>query len=292
LGKKISRRKIIQLMSAVIYNANFKGFAEGNIYKGDIKGVCVPGLNCYSCPGAIAACPLGSLQSSINELKFKLPLYIIGILIIFGITLGRAVCAYLCPFGLIEELLYKIPSPKIKKNKWTRRLSFLKYVILLLFVFILPAYYLIKTGVAIPAFCKYICPAGMLEGGIFLVAANNILREMTGMLFNWKIFVLVIIIIISVFIYRFFCRFICPLGAIYSFFNRHAMIGINVDKTKCTKCNKCVKFCKTDAKYINDRECIRCGECKNLCDYNAIIYSPRIDKNKTKTKGEKTKNEN
>ena len=93
---KISKRRIIQLLSAVIYNANFKGFAEGKIYRGKIKGVCVPGLNCYSCPGAIAACPLGSLQSSLNELKFRLPLYIIGTLIIFGILFGEGIKIVAC----------------------------------------------------------------------------------------------------------------------------------------------------------------------------------------------------
>ena len=289
MGKKIkiSRRKIIQVMSAVIYNINFKGFAEGKIYKGNIKGVCVPGLNCYSCPGAIGACPLGSLQSSLSELRFKLPLYILGVFIIFGIMLGRSICAFLCPFGLIEELLYKIPSPKMKKNKWTRKFSLLKYVILFLFVFAIPIYYLIKTKVVVPAFCKYICPAGMLEGGIPLVVVNNDLKEIVGVLFNWKIFVLAVIIISSIFTYRFFCRFICPLGAIYSFFNRHAVIGVDVDKAKCTKCGKCTRFCKMDVHEINDRECIRCGECRKLCDSNAIIIKPEINRIKIKVVEEK-----
>jgi len=292
LGKKLKiyRRKMIQLFSAVLFNLNFKGFVEGNIYKGRIKGVCVPGLNCYSCPGAVGACPLGSLQSSLSELKFKLPLYILGTLIVFGILLGRAVCAFLCPFGLIQELLHKIPSPKVKKNKRTRRFSYLKYVILFLFVFALPIYYLIRTGVAVPAFCKFICPAGTLEGGIPLVAANTDLQSIIGGLFTWKIAVLIAVVALSVFVYRFFCRFLCPLGAIYSFFNKHAMIGIEVDVTKCTKCDKCVKFCKMDTRHINDRECLRCGDCRQVCNNNAIMTRdvvgavPYINKLKSKLK--------
>ena len=74
---------------------------KGNIYKGDLKGMCVPGLNCYSCPGAIGACPLGSLQSALLNSKFKTPYYILGLLIIFGALLGRVVCGFLCPFGLL-----------------------------------------------------------------------------------------------------------------------------------------------------------------------------------------------
>ncbi|MBO5288275.1 MAG: 4Fe-4S binding protein [Spirochaetales bacterium] len=66
------------------------------------------------------------------------------------------------------------------------------------------------------------------------------------------------------------CRFVCPLGAIYSFFNKWAIFGIKVDETKCTHCNACVNSCKMDTKKINDRECIRCGECKTKCKFDAI----------------------
>jgi len=195
-------------MSSIIYNSNFAGFVSGTIYQGNIKGICVPGLNCYSCPGAIGACPLGSLQSALGELRFKLPLYIVGTLVVFGTMLGRAICAFLCPFGLIQELLYKVPSPKIKKNIWTRRLSWLKYAVLIVFVIGLPIYHVIQSSVSVPAFCKYICPAGTLTAGIPLVVMNSDLQAIIGALF------------MSVFMYRPFCRFLCPLGAIYSFFNR------------------------------------------------------------------------
>ena len=128
------RRKLIQLICAVLYNCNVTGFAKGKIYQGDIKGVCVPGLNCYSCPGAIASCPLGSFQSALVSSKYKFPYYILGLLLLFGVVLGRVICGFLCPFGLIQELLYKIPTPKLKKSRWTRGLSYVKYVILVVFV--------------------------------------------------------------------------------------------------------------------------------------------------------------
>ena len=50
---KPSRRKIIQLYAALLFNANMKGFVNGEIFKGLSKSLCLPGLNCYSCPGAI-----------------------------------------------------------------------------------------------------------------------------------------------------------------------------------------------------------------------------------------------
>jgi len=289
LGKKlkITKRRVIQLFSALIYNANLNGFAEGKIYKGASKGLCVPGLNCYSCPGAIASCPLGTLQTALANIGNQWPLYIIGILLVFGIAFGRLICAFLCPFGLIQELLHKIPSPKINKSQWTRRLSLLKYVILALFVFLLPIYTFMKNGAAVPAFCKYICPAGTLGAGIPLVLMNENLQKIVGALFNWKMFVLLIVIVASVFIYRFFCRFLCPLGAIYSFFNRYALFGVTVDEEKCTKCDDCVHFCKMDVHHINDRECIRCGECCQVCHYDAISNFPKFKKDKKGAQNEK-----
>ena len=264
------KRRYIQLIAAVLYNCNIKGFVSGSIYKGEIKGICVPGLNCYSCPGAIAACPLGSLQSGLLSSKYKVPYYMLGTLILFGLFLGRFICGFLCPFGLIQDLLYKIPSKKIKKNKVTRMLSYLKYLILLVFVIAIP---LIKLA---PGFCKYICPAGTFLGGIPLTYMNPELRKLTGYLFSWKVFVLLVILVICVFAYRSFCRFICPLGAIYSFFNPIAFFGIKVDMDKCIHCDACVRNCKMDVKKVCDRECIHCGECIKHCPADAISYSKKF----------------
>ena len=111
---------------------------------------------------------------------------------------------------------------------------------------------------------------GTLQAGIPLVLTNESLRAITGALFHWRLVWLGITLLASIFIYRFFCRFLCPLGAIYSFFNRVAFFGIKVDNRHCTSCNACVRFCKMDVSKINDRECIRCGDCRPTCKYNAI----------------------
>ncbi len=253
------------------YNLNLKGFVTGTISKSPTKAVCVPGLNCYSCPGAVGACPLGSLQAALGGIPNKLPLYVVGTLLLFGIFLGRAICAFLCPLGFIQELLYKIPTKKLKKSKWTRRLSALKYILLAVFVIALPLWYLVSTGVASPAFCKFICPAGTLEGGVPLLLLNPDLREAAGGLFVWKLILLAAFLISSVFVYRPFCRFICPLGAIYSFFNRAAVFGVRVEQSRCIDCGRCVAHCEMDVKRVNDRECIRCGSCKSVCPVNAIV---------------------
>ena len=60
-----TRRRIIQLYAALLTNANIKGLFNGRIYTGATKNVCVPGLNCYSCPSTVGACPLGALQNAL-----------------------------------------------------------------------------------------------------------------------------------------------------------------------------------------------------------------------------------
>ena len=262
----LSARRYTQLIAAVLYNCNIKGFAQGKIFKGATKGLCVPGLNCYSCPGAVAACPLGSLQSALAASKYRFPYYVLGTLLLFGLLFGRLICGFLCPFGLLQELLHKIPGKKIKKSRVTRALSRLKYIILAVFVVGIP---LVKLS---PAFCKYICPAGTLEGGIPLVIKNEQLRAMLGFLFSWKVFVLAAVLLLCIFCYRAFCRFLCPLGAIYSFFQPVSFFGIKVDANKCTGCGACVRKCKMDVKKVCDGECIQCGECVACCPENAISY--------------------
>ncbi len=271
-----SKRKLIQLYSALLFNANIKGFFTGKIYKGATKNFCAPGINCYSCPGAVGACPLGSLQNALGSQPHSASFYVIGILMLYGLLLGRFICGFLCPFGLIQELLYKIKTPKLKKNKVTRLFSYLKYVILVYFVIIVPVFYVLysKFGNAVPAFCKYICPAGMIEGAFLLLPFESNASELTrlGPLFTWKFCLLMAIIIGSIFIFRLFCRFLCPLGAIYGLFNHFSVFGIKLEKSKCTDCGLCVSKCKVDIRHVNDHECINCGECIEVCPTQAISW--------------------
>ena len=265
---KPSKRRVIQLYAALLYNANIKGFFNGRIYKGATKNLCVPGLNCYSCPGAIGSCPLGALQNALSASKTRTPAYIFGIIILFGLLLGRMICGWLCPVGLGQELLYKIKTPKVKKSKVTRVFSYFKYVLLIALVVIVPLMF------AIPGFCEYICPAGTLEGGVGLLAnsENEGLLSNLGPLFTWKFTLLIAIVVLSIFFFRFFCRFLCPLGALYGFFCRVAMLGVKLDKNKCTDCGLCVGVCKMDVKRVGDHECIHCGACISVCPAKAISW--------------------
>lgn len=270
---KPTKRRIIQVYAALLYNANLKGFTSGSIYKGVTKNVCVPGLNCYSCPGAVGACPLGALQNALAASNTRLPAYVFGIIILYGLLLGRTICGFLCPVGLGQELLYKIKTPKLKKSKTTRILSYFKYVILVVLVVILPIAYGLGMF-PLPAFCKYICPAGTIEGGVGLLSniKNEGLYAILSYLFTWKFLLLVLIVVGSVFVFRLFCRFLCPLGALYGFFCSVAMLGVKLDKNKCTDCGLCVSACKMDIKRVGDHECIHCGACIKVCPTKAISW--------------------
>ena len=82
---KPSKRRLIQVYAALLYNAHIKGYIKGDIYTGHIKNFCVPGFNCYSCPGAIGACPLGALQNALASMDKRAPWYVLGILLLYGL---------------------------------------------------------------------------------------------------------------------------------------------------------------------------------------------------------------
>ena len=268
-----TKRRLIQLYAALLTNANIKGFISGTIYTGSSKVMCVPGLNCYSCPGAIGACPLGALQNALANSGTRAPMYVLGILALFGIILGRTICGFLCPTGLLQDFAHKIRTPKLKKSKVTRLLSYLKYILLVALVIAVPLAFVGQDRL-IPAFCKFVCPAGTFGGAISLLfhPDNADLYGMLGPMFTWKFALFCAIAVACVFIYRAFCRFICPLGAIYGFFNKIALLGIKLDKEKCTDCGLCVAHCKMDIKRVGDHECINCGECISVCPTKAIRW--------------------
>ena len=153
-------RHTIQALWAALTNSHISGFVTGKIYTGKLKNACVPGLNCYSCPGAAGACPIGSLQAVVGSWNFKFAYYVIGFLIFVGAILGRLVCGFLCPFGLIQDLLNKIPFPKkIRTSKETTssKAEIRDFSGVCNSASPVSHRYM---GQGAPYFCKLICPAG------------------------------------------------------------------------------------------------------------------------------------
>ena len=297
LGRKFSDtsqiltrfRGLIQAGAALLSNLHIPNFFKGKLYGGAGKNVCVPGLNCYSCPAASGACPIGALQAVAGSAKYRFSYYITGTLIMLGVLLGRFICGFLCPFGWFQELLHKIPTKKLSARK-LKPLTLIKYFVLFVTVFLLPALAVNDVGMGDPFFCKYLCPQGVLEGAIPLSLADSGIRAVLGSLFAWKFGVLLVVIVLSVIFYRPFCKWLCPLGAFYAMLNKVSLFQMKVDKSKCVSCGKCAEACKMDVdvtKMPNHTECIRCGMCVRACPTDAVHFRCGFGNCKNNTKADK-----
>ena len=257
------KQRFFQAISTVLYNSYFYGFLIGTIYEGRLKLFPCPGFNCHSCPGAVFACPIGAIQLFISFGVCHLSFYTLGFLGTVGTIGGRIVCGWSCPFGFIQDMLYKIPSPKLEIPEFLQKGRY----IVLFFLVILVTY---VTGD--PWFCR-LCPAGTLEAGFALLPQNKELVPLLGGLFAVKTAILIILVVFMVVSKRPFCRTLCPLGAVYSFFNRISFLRLEVDKEKCMECDQCLINCPVSIRVYeeggNSTNCIRCFRCTD-CPTGAV----------------------
>ena len=265
------KRIAVQAIATVLANGNLPGWLTGRLYRGPLKTACVPGLNCYSCPGALGACPVGSWQSAMSGVYPKFPFYVLGLLLLFALAFGRMICGWLCPFGLVQDLLHRVPVPKLGKRSWMRPLTRFRWVMLILAGAGAYLAFLV-TGTGKPLFCAYICPAGMLEGALPLMALRPEWFQAAGWLTAWKGAILAVFLIAMTAVYRPFCRFVCPLGLWYGFWNRLALFGVAVDESACVHCGRCASICPMDAEIAGDAHCISCGRCVTACPTAAISF--------------------
>jgi polyferredoxin len=250
-------------MGLLMSHGYFTFFQSGQIYKGPLKGICVPFLSCYACPLGIYSCPIGSLQYFMTI--HSLPLLMIGFLGIIGISVGRMTCGWLCPFGLLQDLLYKFPS---RKKHLPPNLNKIKYLVLITLVFIVP--WLTQA----PWFSK-LCPMGTLTAGLPWVVSNP--PGDIGTLFALKLIILVGFLVLFVVSKRPFCKIACPLGAIFSLFNRFSLVQLEVSSS-CRNCGHCRKVCPMDLQAsleTNSPDCIRCLNC-TTCKHVSVKLAGSI----------------
>ncbi len=270
-------RKWAQALFFLLANSSWTFPFSRTIYQGPLKVICSPGLNCYSCPAATTYCPMGALQQLLGGVRmavengqYFLGLFVVGTLGVIGGFIGRMVCGWICPFGLFQELLHKLPSPKFAVP---RPLRFVKFAILLLMVVLLPLIAVNEIGIGSPWFCKYLCPAGTLEAGLPMLLMQPSLRQAVGMLFYSKLVILLLYCGWSVLSSRAFCRTTCPLGAFYALFSRVKLVRLRLDEERCTKCKACHPVCPMGVHFNespDDTECISCLACSKTCPYHAI----------------------
>lgn len=225
--------------------------------------MCAPVFHCYACPLATFACPIGVI-AQFGALHI-FPFVAVGLLIAVGALFGSLICGWVCPFGWLQDLVAKIPTPKFDLPKWT---SHLRYVVLIGTVLVVPYFF----GEGHPLFICRICPAGALEA-----AAPNIAGQaVAGKEILWpnalKLTILVLFLVGIFFIKRPWCRILCPLGAIFSLFNRVSVFFLRFNPEKCTNCEQCHKLCEygiEPERSPNNWRCVRCLECTR-CDPDAL----------------------
>jgi hypothetical protein len=196
---RILFRRITQSFLGIgVTNGYLKGFVPpGTLWQGQSRGFCVPALNCYACPGSLFACPIGTLQHFV--IIRAVPMYFLGFFVTFCIAIGRMACGTICPFGYLQEILYKFRSTKLRIPAW---MTYIKYAMLAGLVFVIP-YYTLQ-----PWFSK-LCPVGTLIGGLPWVTVNPEIRLMIHELLWVKIALLITVVSFSALSKRPFCRVIC-----------------------------------------------------------------------------------
>ena len=263
-------------IGVILPNSYLSVATTKRIYDGPLKQGCLPFLNCHACPTAYASCPIGMLQHFAGILQ--VPFLLIGFLGAVGMVFGRAACGWLCPFGWVQDTLYKV---RTRKLRLPRVLKYGKYVSLVVLAILLPV--LTEDN-----WFSRICPWGTLTAGIPwvlwnpvdpIVAMPVIEPEMVGWLYVLKLSVLVMFLVLFVLIKRPFCRTTCPLGAIYSLFNATSFMRMQVEG-ECVDCDLCVEVCPVDMKISdapNSGDCIRCLKC-TVCKNVHVRWGSSYDR--------------
>lgn len=248
LKSATNKRTLVQIASLVLANSYVLSF---------LKSCPAPILHCHACPLSVMACPIGSLQHFIGQRRF--PFALVGFLTVTGALLGRMTCGWACPFGFLQDILYKIKlGPRKLQARIGHNVSKVTRYLVLVGLVVIGAF-----TVGEPLFCK-LCPAGGLEAGLPLFAFDAQIRAMAGPLFIVKMAIVLVFIVTAILIKRPFCRFICPLGTIYSPFNKVSYVKLKVDKELCNRCGACRTACPMDIDPHLDadsKDCIRCLEC-------------------------------
>ena len=263
------KRRITQIISAYAHNFYITGFISVSLYQGFFKGFCAPGLNCYACPAATFSCPIGTLQHYGVVRQF--PYFLVGLLGLVGLGIARFTCGWLCPFGFFQDMMKKLSKRVVPLPP---RLTYLKYAFLVIPAILLP----IWLG---DSWFSKLCPAGGIEAAlpwVFMDTSKSELlmgmevRPLIGTLFYIKMVILAAFLVGMVFIKRPFCRLMCPLGAILSFFNRISILRLEVDRNACTGCGFCRQKCPVDLESfseVDSTNCIKCLECTK-CPAGAV----------------------
>lgn len=257
----VNARRITQSLSLLLLNSSWGP---------ELKWFCAPVLNCHSCSLAWFACPIGVFVHYAGYRVF--PFLAVGIVLLLGVLLGRLLCGWICPFGFLQDLLHKIPSPKFGLPRWTRGI---KYGVLLVMVIVIPFSLGEQT---LFSFCR-VCPASAVQ----VTVPNAVRAGFAGLeASTWiKLALLVAVLALAVFCCRSFCRVFCPLGALLAPLNYLSFWTVKIPTADCKRCGKCDTLCPVEGKpslRVADGvhpgrapECIACNECRSACPREGAV---------------------
>lgn len=220
-----------------------------------LLGICSPVFHCYSCPLATFACPIGIMGQYAGLHAW--PLLAMGTLLVVGSLFGSLVCGWACPFGLLQDLVAKIPTPKLRLPGW---LGITRYAVLIGLVFLVPYYW----GDDNPWFICRVCPAGALEASVPFSVQQSLAQHAIIWPSLTKAIILVVFLVSMLFLRRPWCTLFCPLGAIFGLLNYLSVVFLRFKPELCHDCDLCRDLCKyhgTSERRGSDLRCIRCLEC-------------------------------
>lgn len=230
----------------------------------EAKWFCNPVLACHSCALSWFACPIGVFVHFSGYRMF--PFLALGTVALFGVLLGRLLCGWVCPFGFLQDLLYRIRSPKIRLPRWTNAI---KYIVLLVTVVAIP---FVFGELTMYSYCR-LCPASALEVTVPRVVTMG-MAAISPMVVV-KLAILAGVLALCVISTRGFCRLLCPIGAILAPFNLFSFWRVRAPGGRCISCQACDRVCPTDDRPSErltrgidpsrSPDCVTCHECARVC---------------------------
>ena len=220
-----------------------------------IHNFCSPVFHCHSCPLATFACPIGVLANFSALHVF--PFVALGTMLLVGALVGSFICGWVCPFGFLQDLVGRLPTPKFQLPAW---MGYFRYVVLIGLVLLIPYFYSEEHSLF---FCR-LCPAGAVEASLPFTVTQAVSSQKIVLPSITKMTVLLVFLVAMLFTWRPWCTLFCPLGAIYSLCSKVSVFFLRFHPDRCNDCDLCHRLCHFGGKpndNANPMNCIRCLDC-------------------------------
>ncbi len=227
----------------------------------------------------LEADPLVALGTMLSSGTLYLGLLWAGVIVAITLVFGRVFCSWICPLGIMNTLFSSIlpkaksDAAKMAENR-PRRLYTLKYYLLAFFI-VSAAFGSLQIGLLDP-----ICLITRSFTVSLFPAAHEVWSgaySEVNFSWGWVVgFIFIAVLVANRFIPRFWCRALCPLGALLGVLSRFSLFRIHRNIDNCTNCNKCVEVCDGAAEpqaTTKQSECLMCMNCVADCPHDALSYA-------------------